>query len=174
MITSVRLIIVIAWATAFNRLCPQMDAPKLPAGKAILSMSDSRAANLLKAIGYTNRFTSGISRSSNGDRVFIEFEDRGTSKVAVVSCTGVVVKELPGHCRIDDTETPVFWTSWTNGSHTPISFRVAGALPQGVNTCGWVSDANFVALFEQGQDHWWIAKVQTPLEKLVIFDWKHE
>ena len=146
----------------------------LGGGKSVLCIPFSDAEQFLEKLGYPNNVSASISRSTSGDRLFIEFNDHVDRygpevryKVAVVSSNGVTVKDLPGQSRLNDEATPVFWAGWGQKSMTPLQFADGRMLPTNVHTARWISDGKFVALF-RAYDHWWIARVESPLEELVF------
>jgi hypothetical protein len=149
----------------------------LGGGKSILCIPFDDSEKFLQKLGYANNHSASISRSTTGDRLFIEFDDHvgryGPAvryKVAIVSSNGITVKDLPGQSRLNDEALPVFWAGWGDKSMTPLQFAIGQTLPTNVHTAGWVSDGKFVALFRDF-DHWWIAKVVSPLEE-IVFDRK--
>jgi hypothetical protein len=142
------------------------DEPKLAPGQGFLWVDHKSGKKFLEHIGYANSLLSIISRDETGDHLFVQFEDsRGSHKVAIVSSNGIIVKDLPGQSILNGDGIPLFWRrAYADTFEFANGFR----LPTKIYPSDFISDGRFMVLFDT--NNWWIARVESPLEKILTFD----
>jgi hypothetical protein len=152
----------------------------LAGGKGLRTISRTEEAKFLERLGYPDNHSGLVSRSRTGDRLFIQFDDHVKRydaavryKVAIIGSSSIVVEDLPGESYLNDEGEPVVWTRWLNNGRTPWQFANGSVLATNIY-CRGHSDGRFIPLFRAHQDHWWIARVESPLEEIVTFDWGQE
>jgi len=137
-------------------------AKTLRKGRDISCRLLDEPGKLIQKLGY-GATTLSVSRSSTGDRLFVQFRDAShVSRVAIVSSDNVRVVELPGQSRLNDQERPVFWINDAKA----IQFASGYTLPKNMHTRNFISDGRFVALYDS--NHLWIARVESPLDEVLV------
>jgi hypothetical protein len=137
--------------------------PEKESTKTVFTLSRTEAVRFIQNLGFKDTYPL-LSRSRNGDRLFIHFDEYGVFRVAVISSNSVRVAELPGQSCLNDLGDPVFWRP--DISKPDIKFAPDYLLPAHAHTINFISDGKFLALGTSNDC--WIAMVDSPMKKLVV------
>jgi hypothetical protein len=118
----------------------------------------------LEKLGYTNSYSHSLTRSTTGDRLFVQFKDKnGTSRVVEVSPEAVRVRELPGASCLNNAGDPILWR---NEQAKAYQTAPSSILPTNVYAASLICSAPFLALFDS--KHSWVARYESPLTELTL------